>query len=39
MKKIDQSSGFTLVELMIAAAILGGLALVGMQMTKTQIIP
>jgi len=35
MLKIDRS-GFSLVEVMIVAAALGGLALVGMQMTKTQ---
>lgn len=34
--KILNNSGFTLVEIMIAAAALGGLAVVGMQMTKTQ---
>jgi prepilin-type N-terminal cleavage/methylation domain-containing protein len=36
MKKQYRSSGFSLVEVMIVAAALGGLALVGMQITKTQ---
>jgi prepilin-type N-terminal cleavage/methylation domain-containing protein len=34
--KFSNNSGFSLVEIMIAAAVLGGLAVVGMQMTKTQ---
>lgn len=33
--KFSKNSGFSLVEVMIAAAALGGLAVVGMQMTKT----
>lgn len=36
MNKSSQYSGFTLVEVLIAAAALAGLALVGMQLTKTQ---
>lgn len=34
--KLSKNSGLSLVEIMIVTAVLGGLAIVGMQMTKTQ---